>query len=324
LGARSVSPHVQEILRHGYLWLFLAALLERIGLPLLVTPVVIAAGAVAGLGDMSLAAIIGIAVVASELGDWLWYELGRRRGASVLRILCKISLEPDSCVRKSEDAFGRHTTGALITSKFVFGVGRLAAPVAGLSGMSRRRFLVLNGLGSLIWAACFALVGYIPARKLPIDILIEEALGWLLLLVVVAVVIHVIWKYVQRERFIRSLRISRITVSEVKASLDRGERPFIVDLRHMLEFVVDPRTVPTAVRISPDELPARNAEIPRDRDIILYCTCPSEATSAKVAMDLKKIGISKVRPLQGGLKAWQDEGYPMDDFFPKEVAKAAS
>lgn len=304
--------------------MFLAALLERIGLPLLVTPVVIAAGAVAGLGDMSLAAIVGITVVASELGDWLWYELGRSRGASVLRILCKISLEPDSCVRKSEDAFGRHTIGALITSKFVFGVGRLAAPVAGLSGMSRRRFLLLNGLGSLIWAACFALVGYIPARKLPIDILIEEALGWLLLLVVVAIVIHVVWKYVQRERFIRSLRISRITVSEVKASLDRGERPFIVDLRHMLEFVVDPRTVPTAVRISPDELPARNAEIPRDRDIILYCTCPSEATSAKVAMDLKKIGILKVRPLQGGLKAWQDQGYPMDDFFPKEVAKAAS
>jgi membrane protein DedA with SNARE-associated domain/rhodanese-related sulfurtransferase len=319
-----VSPHVQEILRHGYLWLFLAALLERVGLPLLVTPVVIAAGAVAGLGDMSLATIIAVTVVASELGDWLWYELGRSRGASVLRILCKISLEPDSCVRKSEDAFARHTTGALITSKFVFGVGRLAAPVAGLSGMSRRRFLVLNGVGSLIWAACFALVGYIPARKLPIDIMIEEALGWLLLLVVVAVVVHVVWKYVQRERFIRSLRVSRITVDEVKAALDRGDRPFIVDLRHMLEFVVDPRTVPTAVRISPDELPTRNAEIPRDRDIILYCTCPSEATSAKVAMDLKKIGISKVRPLQGGLKAWQDQGYPMDDFFPKEVAKAAS
>lgn len=319
-----MSPHVQEILRHGYLWLFLAALLERIGLPLLVTPVVIAAGAVAGLGDMSLASIVGITVVASELGDWLWYELGRSRGASVLKILCKISLEPDSCVRKAEDAFGRHTTSALISSKFVFGVGRLAAPVAGLSGMSRRRFLALNALGSFLWAACFALVGYIPARKLPIDLLIEEALGWLLLLVAVAVIVHMIWKYVQRERFIRSLRVSRITVDEVKAALDRGEQPFIVDLRHMLEFVVDPRTVPTAVRISPDELPARNAEIPRDRDIVLYCTCPSEATSAKVAMDLKKIGIVRVRPLQGGLKAWQDQGFPMDDFFPKEMAKAAS
>jgi membrane protein DedA with SNARE-associated domain/rhodanese-related sulfurtransferase len=291
---------------------------------LLVTPIVVAAGAVAGLGDMSLAAIVAITVVASELGDWLWYELGRSRGTSVLRILCKISLEPDSCVRKAEDAFGRHTLGALVSSKFVFGVGRLAAPVAGLSGMSRRRFLVLNAIGSFLWAACFALVGYIPARKLPIDILLEEVLGWLLLAVVGAVVIHVIWKYVQRERFIRSLRVSRITVDEVKAALDRGERPFIVDLRHMLEFVVDPRTVPTAVRISPDELPSRNAEIPRDRDIVLYCTCPSEATSAKVAMDLKKIGIIKVRPLQGGLKAWQDQGYPLDNFFPEEMAKAAS
>jgi len=289
-----------------------------------VTPRGVGAGAVAGLGDMSLAAIVAITVVASELGDWLWYELGRSRGTSVLRILCKISLEPDSCVRKAEDAFGRHTLGALVSSKFVFGVGRLAAPVAGLSGMSRRRFLVLNAIGSFLWAACFALVGYIPARKLPIDILLEEVLGWLLLAVVGAVVIHVIWKYVQRERFIRSLRVSRITVDEVKAALDRGERPFIVDLRHMLEFVVDPRTVPTAVRISPDELPSRNAEIPRDRDIVLYCTCPSEATSAKVAMDLKKIGIIKVRPLQGGLKAWQDQGYPMDNFFPEEMAKAAS
>ncbi len=319
-----MNPHVQEIIRHGYWWLFLAALLERIGLPLLVTPVVIAAGAVAGLGDMSLTAVIGLTVVASEIGDWLWYELGRKRGASVLRILCKISLEPDSCARKSEDAFGRHTTGALLYSKFVPGVGRLAAPVAGLSEMPRERFLILNALGSLLWAAGCALIGYIPARKLPIDVLLETALGWLLLMMVGAVVLHVVWKYVQRQRFIRSLRVSRITVEDVKAALDRGERPFIVDLRHMLEFVVDPRTVPTAVRISPDELPSRNAEIPRDREIVLYCTCPSEATSAKVAMDLKRIGITKVRPLQGGLKAWQDQGYPMDDFFPEEVQKAVS
>ncbi|HWX91388.1 MAG TPA: VTT domain-containing protein [Terriglobales bacterium] len=319
-----MNPHVQEIIRHGYLWLFLVALLERIGLPLLVTPVMIAAGAVAGLGDLSLSGIILLTTVAAELGDSLWYELGRQRGASVLRLLCKVSLEPDSCVRRSEDAFGRHTTSALISSKFVPGVGRLAPPVAGLSGMPRDRFLLVNGLGSLLWAACFALVGYIPARKLPIGVLLAEAAGWALVGLVVAGIGKVVWKYVQRERFIRSLRVSRITVEDLKANLDRGERPFIVDLRHMLEFVVDPRTVPTAVRISPDELPVRNAEIPRDRDIVLYCTCPSEATSAKVAMDLKKMGIIKVRPLLGGLKAWQDQGFPMDDFFPAEPAKASS
>ena len=319
-----MNPHVQDILRHGYLWLFVAALLERIGLPLLVTPLVIAAGAVAGLGDLSLSGIILVTVLASEIGDLIWYELGRNRGPSVLRLLCKISLEPDSCVRRSEDAFARHMTSSLISSKFVPGVGRLAGPVAGMSGMARDQFLLLNGFGSLLWAVVFALVGYIPARKLPIDVLLEEAAGWLLVLLVVALAANVIWKYVQRQRFIRSLRVSRMTVDELKAAIDRGERPFVVDLRHKLEFVVNPRTVSTAVRISPDELSLRHAEIPRDREVVLYCTCPSEATSAKVAMELKKIGITRVRPLMGGLQAWENQGYPMDDFYHEEEVKAVS
>jgi membrane protein DedA with SNARE-associated domain/rhodanese-related sulfurtransferase len=319
-----MNPHVQDILRHGYLWLFLAALLERIGLPLLVTPLVIAAGAVAGLGDLSLLGIILVTVLASEIGDLIWYELGRNRGPSVLRLLCKISLEPDSCVRRSEDTFARHMTTSLISSKFVPGVGRLAGPVAGMSGMARDQFLLLNGLGSLLWALVFALVGYIPARKLPIDLLLEEAAGWFLVLLVVALAANVIWKYVQRQRFIRSLRISRMTVDELKAAIDRGERPFVVDLRHKLEFLVNPRTVSTAIRISPDELSLRHAEIPRDREVVLYCTCPSEATSAKVAMELKKIGITRVRPLMGGLQAWENQGYPMDDFYHEDEVKAVS
>jgi membrane protein DedA with SNARE-associated domain/rhodanese-related sulfurtransferase len=322
--AANMNPHVQDILRHGYLWLFLAALLERIGLPLLVTPLVIAAGAVAGLGDLSLLGIILVTVLASEIGDLIWYELGRNRGPSVLRLLCKISLEPDSCVRRSEDAFARHMTTSLISSKFVPGVGRLAGPVAGMSGMARDQFLLLNGLGSLLWALVFALVGYIPARKLPIDVLLEEAAGWFLVLLVVALAANVIWKYVQRQRFIRSLRVSRMTVDELKAAIDRGERPFVVDLRHKLEFLVNPRTVSTAVRISPDELSLRHAEIPRDREVVLYCTCPSEATSAKVAMELKKIGITRVRPLMGGLQAWENQGYPMDDFYHEDEVKAVS
>jgi membrane protein DedA with SNARE-associated domain len=254
------------------LWLFLFALLERIGLPLLLTPVMVAAGAVAGIGELSLVWIIVVTTVASELGDIMWYELGRRRGASVLKILCKISLEPDSCVRKSEDRFARHTGGALISSKFLPGVGHLAAPIAGLAKMPRERFLLLNGLGSLIWAITFALIGFIPTRKLPIDVLVEEAAGWLLFLLVVALIGNVLYKFYQRQKFIKSLRVVRLTAAELKATIDRGEQPFIVDLRHELEFLVDPRMVPSAVRIAPAELPSRGAEIPRDRDIILYCT----------------------------------------------------
>ena len=319
-----MNPHVQDILHHGYLWLFLAALVERLGLPLLVTPLVIAAGAVAGLGDLNLLGVILVTVTASEIGDLVWYELGRNRGPSVLRLLCKISLEPDSCVRRSEDAFARHVTSSLISSKFVPGVGRLAGPVAGMSGMPRDRFLLLNGLGSLLWTVVFALVGYLPARKLPMDVLLEHAAGWFLVLLVIALVVNVIWKYVQRQKFIHSLRVSRMTVEELKAAIDRGERPFVVDLRHKLEFLVNPRTVSTAVRISPDELSLRHAEIPRDREVVLYCTCPSEATSAKVAMELTKIGITRVRPLMGGLQAWESQGYPMDEFYREEEAKAVS
>lgn len=317
-----MNPHVQDIVRHGYLWLFVSTLLERLGLPLLVTPLVIAAGAIAGIGDLNLLGILVVTVIASEVGDLVWYELGRNRGPSVLRLLCMISLEPDSCVRRSEDAFARHMTTSLISSKFVPGVGRLAGPVAGMSGMARERFLLLNGLGSLLWAVVFALVGYIPARKLPIDVLLEQAAGWILVLLILALAANVIWKYIQRQKFIRSLRVSRMTVDELKAAIDRGERPFVVDLRHKLEFLVNPRTVSTAVRISPDELSLRHAEIPRDREVVLYCTCPSEATSAKVAMELKKIGITRVRPLMGGLQAWESQGYPMDEFYPEEEAKA--
>ena len=315
---------LQTILEHSYLWLFLATLLERIGLPLLVTPVVVAAGAVAGIGQMWLAGIVLVVVVASELGDWVWYELGRNRGSSVLRILCRISLEPDSCVRKSEDVFGRRAAGALIYSKFLPGVGRLAAPVAGLSGMQRRRFLLLNAAGSLLWALAFGLLGYIPARRLPVQILLVELAGWLLAALLLALAANVIWKYWQRKRFLESLRVSRMTVEELKNALDGGEKPFIVDLRHKLEFLVDPRTVPTATRIAPDELTARREEIPPDRDVVLYCTCPSEATSAKVAMELKALGITRVRPLLGGLKAWQDAGYPLDEFFPRQEVQAVS
>ena len=278
----------------------------------------------AGIGNLSLLGIVLVAVIASEIGDLVWFELGRTRGSSVLRLLCKISLEPDSCVRRSEDSFARHTASSLVYSKFVPGVGRLAGPVAGMSGMPRSRFLLLNGLGSLLWAVVFALAGYIPARKLPIDVLLEEAAGWLFVLLVIALVANIVWKYRQRQKFIRSLRVSRMTVQELKAAIDRGERPFVVDLRHKLEFLVNPRTVSTAVRIAPDELPLRRAELPLDREVVLYCTCPSEATSAKVAMDLKKIGIVRVRPLAGGLKAWEDEGYPLDEFYQEEEAQAAS
>jgi rhodanese-related sulfurtransferase len=90
------------------------------------------------------------------------------------------------------------------------------------------------------------------------------------------------------------------------------ERPFIVDLRHPLDVLSDPLVLPGALRIGPDDLKQRKAMIPTDRDIVLYCTCPSEETSAKVALELRRMGVRRVRPLRGGLQGWKDAGYPLE------------
>jgi rhodanese-related sulfurtransferase len=90
------------------------------------------------------------------------------------------------------------------------------------------------------------------------------------------------------------------------------EPPFIIDLRHPLDVLTDPEVLPGALRIGPDELKLHREEIPLDREIVLYCTCPSEETSAKVAMELRRLGVNRVRPLRGGLQGWKDAGYPLE------------
>ena len=152
----------------------------------------------------------------------------------------------------------------------------------------------------------------------------KQAAGWLLVLLVVALVANVIWKYVQRQKFIRSLRVSRMTVQELKAAIDRGERPFVVDLRHKLEFLVNPRTVSTAVRIAPDELPLRHAEIPRRSGGRPLLHLPQRSHQRQGSHGPEKDRNLRVRPLAGGLKAWEDEGYPLDEFYQEEEAKAVS
>ena len=135
-----------------------------------------------------------------------------------------------------------------------------------------------------------------------------------LLLFVASVLGFVIYRVVQQRRFLRYVRENRIELDEVKRMLDDGARPFIVDLRHPLDYLPDPRVLPGAVRIGPSEVASHAEWIPRDRDIILYCTCPSEETSAKVALQLHRLGITRVRPLRGGFDGWKQAGYPLLDY----------
>lgn len=273
LPALTVDDAVHFLFQHGYIVLFVWVLAEQIGLPLPAVPFLFAAGAMGGSGRLNLSLAIGVAVLASMLSDVTWYEIGRRRGSQVLQLLCRISLEPDSCVRRTEEVFARHGARSLLVAKFVPGLSTAAPPLAGIFRMRLRRFLLFDSLGALVWAGAFAGMGYLFSDELEQLGAYALRLGTSLAAVLVGcLAVYILWKYAQRHRFLRRLRVARITPRELKRKLDEGEDVIIVDLRHLLDFEAEPHIIPGALHLSPEELEQRHHEIPRDRDIVLYCT----------------------------------------------------
>jgi membrane protein DedA with SNARE-associated domain len=225
---------------------------------------------------MSLALVVLVASVPAVAADAGWYWLGRTRGLSVIRLVCRVSLERDSCVRKTQAFTSRHAGRSLIYSKFLPGVGHLAPPMAGLSGMGFRSFLFWETLGTLIFTVSLILIGYLASLGLHWPGIHWADLGvfalkYLPLLLVGLVAGNVIWKYVQRERFLRSLRADRISPEDLAGQLESGDL-VIIDLRHQLDVLHDPRSIPGALHIYPEDLKDRFHEIPAQKDVILYCT----------------------------------------------------
>lgn len=263
----------QFLLRHGYAVLFALVLAEQIGLPIPAIPVLLAMGALVGAGRFSLAPALLVAVLAALLADLIWYELGRRRGHSILSLLCRISLEPDSCVRRTEDIFARHGARALIWAKFVPGLSTIAPPLAGMFRMRLGRFLAWDSAGAMLWAGAFTGIGYLFHEQLERVATIALQLGArLLLLLGGGLAAYIGWKYAQRQRFLRELRIARITPEELMKKLEAGEDLLVVDLRHSVEFEAEAVKVRGALHLLPQELDQRHQEIPRDREVVLYCT----------------------------------------------------
>ena len=263
----------QFLIRHGYAVLFVWVLAEQLGLPLPATPLLLAAGALAGSGQMNLWLALALAVLASLLGDVSWYEFGRLRGGKVLNLLCRISLEPDSCVRKTENAFVRHGSRSLLIAKFVPGLNTMAPPLAGIIGMRLGRFLIFDALGALLYIGSFIGLGFVFSNQLEQVASRVAGLGFSLLVILAGgLAAYITWKYIQRRRFIRSLRIARITPEELRRKIEAGEEVVVVDLRGTLDFEAEPQTIPGAIRLAPDKVEEGHDQIPRDREIVLFCT----------------------------------------------------
>ncbi|HYL37865.1 MAG TPA: VTT domain-containing protein [Bryobacteraceae bacterium] len=261
------------LLRHGYWVLFANVFAEQLGLPIPAVPVLLAMGALSGLGSRSFEVSLSLAVVAAVSSDLIWFRLGRRRGHSILNFLCRVSLEPDSCVSNTKGLFSRFGALALLFAKFVPGLNAAAAPLAGLTRMPAWKFFFADLAGASAWSAAYIATGFLFRDQL--ERAAEQAgrLGsWLLLALAGLLAAYLAWKYYQRRRFIRDLRVARVTPDELRDMLESGRDIAIVDLRRALEVQHDQVQLPGAIWIALEDLEAREHEIPRDKEVILYCS----------------------------------------------------
>jgi membrane protein DedA with SNARE-associated domain/rhodanese-related sulfurtransferase len=299
----AMNQSIEFLIRHGYALLFGAVLAEQLGLPVPAVPLLLAGGALAGSGKLDLFVVVSLGLVACLLADVLWYQVGRNQGSKILRVLCRIALEPESCVRRTEKSYTKHGVGTLVVSKFVPGLSTVAPPMAGMFHMNLGRFLLLDGLGSALWVSAYVALGWIFRSQLEF---VLEQLGQagarLGLVVAIGLASYLLIKYAQRRKLFKTLRLARIAPEDLKAKMDAGEPVVLVDLRNQLEK--DQGWIPGSVQL---------ADLDRtiDREIIVYCSCPDEVTSARVALRLRKEGLLRVRPLDGGFPVWQERGYPV-------------
>ncbi|MGO8928770.1 MAG: rhodanese-like domain-containing protein [Limisphaerales bacterium] len=308
-----MTDTTQFLINHGPPFVFAAVFLDQMGVPLPAIPWLLAAGALSAAGKFSLLLWLGITVLACLIADLFWFYLGRHRGHRVLGLLCRISLEPDSCVRRTQNMYSRYGLRGVVVAKFVPALSTVVPPLAGMSGVTVGRFLLADGLGSLLYGGGFISLGYLFSNQIQqIAAALASIGGGLLSLVVGLGVIYIGFKYWQRQRILRELRMARITVTELRQKQDAGEELVVIDLRPSVELDLDPYLIPGSVHLAVDEVEHRHHEIPRDREVVVYCSCPNEESSARVALLLHRRGITRVRPLLGGLDAWRDHNYPLE------------
>ena len=301
------------ITQYGLALVFANVLMQQMGLPIPALPTLIVAGALAADGKISPLALFAVVFIACAISDATWYTVGRLFGHRVMKLLCRISLSPESCVRRSEYLFHRWGNLTFVLAKFVPGLLMISPAMAGTMRLSGWSFALLDGLGAAIWAGVAIGTGMLFHHE------ISQLIGHLKELEDVAIAVigvllggYVARRWWQRRRFFNRLRMARITVDELHRLIAEGQQPLIVDLRTSLVRDQDRRFIPNALVMDFAEVDQWLDQVPTDRELIFYCTCPNEAGAARVARKLMDLGYTHVRPLLGGLDAWIAAGYQVE------------
>ena len=257
--------------QYGLALVFANVLLTQLGVPLPAIPTLIVAGALAREEHWPVAALLGVAVVASLIGDLPWYLAGRRYGNRAISALCRITIEPDTCVRQTEDIFGRWGAPSLMIAKFVPGFATVAPPIAGAFKLGLAPFLGYSAVGALLWSGAAVAVGAIFHAQ------VSQALEWVAemgawaLVVGIVIVFYIALKWIERWFFIRVMRMARITTDELDRLMQEGSGPVVLDARSAAGRQLDPRRIPGALVVDTNA-PVLHSGISPDRDVVIYCT----------------------------------------------------
>jgi membrane protein DedA with SNARE-associated domain/rhodanese-related sulfurtransferase len=306
------------------LWVVIAnVFVNQLGIPVPAIPTLIVAGAVAAGHRASLLAVFAGGVLACLAADSVWYWVGELYGIRVLKTLCRISLEPDSCVSDTQGRFERWGVNSLVIAKFVPGLSIIAPPMAGALRIGWARFLILSTIAAMLWVGVALLGGALFQAQIESLLQVLSHYGGMAASVIVAALaLYIVFKWWERARFFKQLRMSRISVTDLHQLIQSGGAPIIVDVRSSTARSLDPRWIPGARHVPLNDVAHHIGDLPKNRDIVLYCTCPSEASAARVAKILVNHGFKQVRPLSGGLDAWLAAGFSVEFAPPAPKATA--
>lgn len=282
---------------------FINVLIEQLGAPVPAFPTLIIAGSLSQSGHYSAFQLLVVAVSATLMADLVWYHAGKKYGPRVMSLLCRISLNLDSCVRQTENVYTKYGSVSLMFAKFIPGFASVVTALAGTTGTKLSRFIFFDAIGAILWAGSAIMLGTLFSATIDNLLNVLAALGkWGSLLVGTLIVAYIAGKWVQRYLLIRSLRMARVTVEEVLEMIKTGNAPTIIDVR--AKSADDIQRIPGSIILSLNDVDNFHPEFEPDGDVIVYCACPNEVSAAKVAQLLMRKGYKKVRPLKGGIDAW--------------------
>ena len=320
----AVHEATRWLMLHGYTLLLAAVLAEQLGAPLPAAPFLLAMGALAGSGHFSLVTALALSTLAAVAADQVWFQIGRRRGESILGLLCRLSMEPDTCVRLTHQAFDRYGQASLVFCKFIPGLSTVAAPLAGSSGISAGRFVMLDLAGAAMWAGTYLGVGWLFRQQLEraLEILSRFGMGMFVALAA-PIALWIVWKYTQRRLWLRRGKVERVPPEEVMALLAGPTPAVIVDLRPPRTIQQSGFKIAGARVATSEEIEAHVRTLPSDTRLVFYCSCPNDAASATFALRFRKAGFKNAIAIEGGFDAWSQAGLPVEAVGPLVVVDGA-